>query len=340
MKRVLSPIAIAMLSASLVGSLGAQAQAVKAVKTATVVSPSKTLISRKDTALTPGGSHHGSGHRDLATLIAMAGLAQDKVISPTAEQVSTAVSNVEFLRASGMGWGAIAQTLGVQLGSVLGEGREARGSRDRERERERHDEGHASRPRSDRVTSLAMASLASQSVSNPTPDQVVAAVANIQSMRDSGMGWGAIANALGLRHGDVVSASREGKERTERQAGQTRERDRDREQRSEKPAAAVVATSSGSSEGTGARSERRSEGRGDDRASSESRSSGRDSGGQGSSSGSSTANAGSSSGGRSESGRSEGSRNESSGRSESSRSEGSRSEGGGRGEGGGKDGKR
>lgn len=54
-------------------------------------------------------------------------------------------------------------------------------------------------------TELAKAGLAQQGNLSPTADQVAAASANVQSMRASGMGWGAIANSLGVRLGDVVS---------------------------------------------------------------------------------------------------------------------------------------
>lgn len=54
-------------------------------------------------------------------------------------------------------------------------------------------------------TELAKASLARQGVIEPTSDQVAAEAANISAMRASGMGWGAIANSLGVKLGSVVS---------------------------------------------------------------------------------------------------------------------------------------
>ena len=54
---------------------------------------------------------------------------------------------------------------------------------------------------------IAKADLAATGVTNPTDAQVSARTADVQGMRDSGMGWGQIANSLGLRLGDVVSAA-------------------------------------------------------------------------------------------------------------------------------------
>lgn len=54
-------------------------------------------------------------------------------------------------------------------------------------------------------TELAKAGLTQQGITSPTQDQVAQAAADVQAMRVSGMGWGAIANSLGVRLGDVVS---------------------------------------------------------------------------------------------------------------------------------------
>jgi hypothetical protein len=56
------------------------------------------------------------------------------------------------------------------------------------------------------VGMLASASLAQQGVTNPTPADVGVAEAAVESMRASGMGWGAIANSLGVNLGSLVSA--------------------------------------------------------------------------------------------------------------------------------------
>ena len=49
--------------------------------------------------------------------------------------------------------------------------------------------------------------LSKQGITEPTTEQLALAASNVQALRDKGMGWGAIANSLGLRHGAVVSAA-------------------------------------------------------------------------------------------------------------------------------------
>jgi uncharacterized membrane protein YgcG len=62
-------------------------------------------------------------------------------------------------------------------------------------------------PKQDFVTLLAMADLSKQGITHPTQAQLAAEVKSIQAQRASGMGWGAIADSLGLKLGDVVSAA-------------------------------------------------------------------------------------------------------------------------------------
>lgn len=62
-------------------------------------------------------------------------------------------------------------------------------------------------PKQDFATDLAKADLAKQGITDPTSGQLAAAVKNTQDQRASGMGWGQIANSLGLRMGDAVSAA-------------------------------------------------------------------------------------------------------------------------------------
>lgn len=54
---------------------------------------------------------------------------------------------------------------------------------------------------------LAKADLGKQGITEPSTEQLALAVSNVQALRDQGMGWGAIANSLGLRFGAVVSAA-------------------------------------------------------------------------------------------------------------------------------------
>lgn len=58
---------------------------------------------------------------------------------------------------------------------------------------------------------LAKADWAKKGVSLPSKTQLDASTQHIQGMRASGMGWGEIANSLGLRLGDVVSAANRNK---------------------------------------------------------------------------------------------------------------------------------
>lgn len=58
---------------------------------------------------------------------------------------------------------------------------------------------------------LAKADWAKKGVSLPSKTQLDASTQHIQGLRASGMGWGEIANSLGLRLGDVVSAANRNK---------------------------------------------------------------------------------------------------------------------------------
>lgn len=53
---------------------------------------------------------------------------------------------------------------------------------------------------------LAKSSLEKDGIESPTPQQLDAAVQGIEAQRASGMGWGEIANSMGLNLGHVVSA--------------------------------------------------------------------------------------------------------------------------------------
>ncbi len=67
-------------------------------------------------------------------------------------------------------------------------------------------------------TELAKAGLAQQGIDSPSQEQVDAASADVQAMRASGMGWGAIANSMGVRLGSVVSSLNRSKRATDVQA--------------------------------------------------------------------------------------------------------------------------
>ncbi len=55
---------------------------------------------------------------------------------------------------------------------------------------------------------LALAKLAKDGFSAPTDLQLAEAKAGLTMQRTSGMGWGAIANAMGLRLGEVISTAK------------------------------------------------------------------------------------------------------------------------------------
>ena len=67
---------------------------------------------------------------------------------------------------------------------------------------------------------LARANLSQQGISEPSTGQLALATSDVQALRDSGMGWGQIANSLGLRLGAVVSAANRA-DKADRVAGVT-----------------------------------------------------------------------------------------------------------------------
>ncbi|MDO9165552.1 MAG: hypothetical protein Q7U13_05540 [Rhodoferax sp.] len=71
------------------------------------------------------------------------------------------------------------------------------------------------------TTDLAKASLAKEGVAEPTPEQLAAAETSIQAQRDSGMGWGQIANGMGLSLGAIVSAANRAEPATQNAANKS-----------------------------------------------------------------------------------------------------------------------
>ena len=65
---------------------------------------------------------------------------------------------------------------------------------------------------------LARANLSQQGITEPSIGQLALATSDVQAQRDSGMGWGQIANSLGLRLGSVVSAANQA-DQADRRAG-------------------------------------------------------------------------------------------------------------------------
>ena len=73
------------------------------------------------------------------------------------------------------------------------------------------------------TTDLAKADLAQTGVTTPTAEQLSTAEMSIQALRDSGMGWGQIANSLGLSLGSVVSAANRAEPATQNAANKAAE---------------------------------------------------------------------------------------------------------------------
>ncbi len=69
-----------------------------------------------------------------------------------------------------------------------------------------------SSPKLDFATELAKADLAKKGITAPTQMELDVAAKSIQDQRASGMGWGEIANSLGLKLGPVVSAANRAKQ--------------------------------------------------------------------------------------------------------------------------------
>lgn len=57
--------------------------------------------------------------QDFATLLATASLAKQGITNPTKDQLAAEVKSIDAQRASGMGWGAIADSRGLKLGEVV-----------------------------------------------------------------------------------------------------------------------------------------------------------------------------------------------------------------------------
>lgn len=58
-------------------------------------------------------------HQDFATELAKADLAKQGIAEPTTQQLADSVKSIQDQRASGLGWGQIAASLGLNLGNVV-----------------------------------------------------------------------------------------------------------------------------------------------------------------------------------------------------------------------------
>lgn len=103
----------------------------------------------------------------------------------------------------------------------------------------------AAAPKQDFATNIAKADLAKQGIANPTSAELGMATANVQGLRDSGMGWGAIANSLGLRLGDVVSAANKAKKADDARVASTAKSQKTAKATTDKSRTTVASASTG-----------------------------------------------------------------------------------------------
>jgi hypothetical protein len=83
------------------------------------------------TTFTPPTSKMGNGNVNIALALTDASLKQQGIINPTTDQLKTALNNVLAQRASGKGWGEIANGMGFKLGDVMRSERADKVARDR-----------------------------------------------------------------------------------------------------------------------------------------------------------------------------------------------------------------
>ena len=70
-------------------------------------------------SLSPSTSKMGYGNINIALSLAQTSLAKQGITSPTPTQLADALNGILGQRSQGMGWGKIAQSMGVKLGSVV-----------------------------------------------------------------------------------------------------------------------------------------------------------------------------------------------------------------------------
>lgn len=71
------------------------------------------------TTFTPPTSKMGNGNVNIALALTDASLQQKGITNPTSDQLKSALSDVLQQRASGKGWGEIANSMGFKLGDVM-----------------------------------------------------------------------------------------------------------------------------------------------------------------------------------------------------------------------------
>jgi hypothetical protein len=82
-----------------------------------------TMNDGSQATIVGSGKVMGWGGVNITLALAQTSLQQANITHPTGLQLQTAVQNVTALRASGMGWGEIAKSMGLNLGSVVSNSR-------------------------------------------------------------------------------------------------------------------------------------------------------------------------------------------------------------------------
>lgn len=84
-----------------------------------------TLTSKSGTSTTVEGSGKSMGWGGVNNTLALvqASLQKANITNPTGSELALAVSSITALRSAGMGWGQIAQSMGLNLGAVVSSSR-------------------------------------------------------------------------------------------------------------------------------------------------------------------------------------------------------------------------
>lgn len=106
---------------SLAGSPENANSLVSGLRTSSTISlsASPTNPTAPPASVSPATGKMGWGNVNIALALTQTSLTQQNITNPTPAQLASALSGVLDARASGMGWGQIANGMGVSLGSVM-----------------------------------------------------------------------------------------------------------------------------------------------------------------------------------------------------------------------------
>ena len=108
---------------SFAGSPENAASLVKGLRTGSVITllpdPTGPYANQPPATLSPTTGKMGYGNINIALALAKTSLAKDGITNPTPTQLAAALGSVLGQRSDGMGWGQIAKSMGVTLGSVV-----------------------------------------------------------------------------------------------------------------------------------------------------------------------------------------------------------------------------